>query len=208
VFIASLAGSLHCIGMCGGLVVVAGGGGGRAQLLGQVWYHVGRGIAYVSLGALAGLAGSESMEFLRALRFHAPWWVVIGVLLLVTSCAFILVRSSRQHSPQVRLGASASLRHRLWRSIASMPFVLGLVTPLLPCPWLYSFVVVAALSGSVQHGALTMSAFWLGTVPALLVVGTVFERATRAYARRMPVVTAIALAIAGSLSVCVHYIHR
>ncbi|MBM4362877.1 MAG: sulfite exporter TauE/SafE family protein, partial [Deltaproteobacteria bacterium] len=55
VFVASLAGSLHCVGMCGGLTAFAvgarekSGPGERARAL--VGYHLTRGAGYAVLGA-------------------------------------------------------------------------------------------------------------------------------------------------------------
>ncbi len=47
--------------------------------------------------------------------------------------------------------------------------LLGLATALLPCGWLYSFVLVAAATGHPVWGMCSMAVFWLGTVPALTV---------------------------------------
>jgi len=48
---------------------------------------------------------------------------------------------------------------------------MGVLSVLLPCGWLYAFVAVAAGTGSPFVGAAVMTAFWIGTVPALMVVG-------------------------------------
>ena len=44
----------------------------------------------------------------------------------------------------------------------------GLFTALLPCGWLYSFLLIAAVSSSPWQGSVIMFTFWLGTVPALI----------------------------------------
>ena len=49
--------------------------------------------------------------------------------------------------------------------------IIGLFTVLLPCGWLYAFVILAAGTASPGMGALVMATFWLGTVPVLTVVG-------------------------------------
>jgi sulfite exporter TauE/SafE len=43
----------------------------------------------------------------------------------------------------------------------------------LPCHLIYAFAARAASTGSVSEGALTMTAFGLGTVPALVAVSAV-----------------------------------
>jgi sulfite exporter TauE/SafE len=46
-------------------------------------------------------------------------------------------------------------------------FVSGSLSTLLPCAWLYSFVIIAGSTGSPQLGWLTMFSFWLGTLPIM-----------------------------------------
>lgn len=76
-------------------------------------------------------------------------------------------------------------------------YLIGTLTGLLPCGWLWAFVIAAAGTASLLGGALVMFAFWLGTVPAmtglLAFAGPVVSR-IRA---RMPAVTAVALVALG-----------
>ncbi len=61
VFIASLLGSLHCVGMCGGFVAFysgADGSGGARRLLSHAAYSGGRLVAYSILGLAAGAIGA------------------------------------------------------------------------------------------------------------------------------------------------------
>src|SRR5512134_1314305 len=62
VLAASLVGSAHCAAMCGGFVCFYSGAGAPARdaamLRAHALYNVGRLMAYLLLGALAGLAGS------------------------------------------------------------------------------------------------------------------------------------------------------
>jgi hypothetical protein len=58
------------------------------------------------------------------------------------------------------------------RSLAA-PVAMGVFNAFLPCHLIYAFAARAASTGSVGEGALTMSAFGLGTVPALLAVSAV-----------------------------------
>src|SRR3546814_9938372 len=59
VFLAGLAGSLHCVGMCGGFACALGSDprGRAATLRRQLLYNVGRVTTYMFLGALAGTLG-------------------------------------------------------------------------------------------------------------------------------------------------------
>lgn len=55
VLIASLMGSMHCLGMCGAIVSVL-----KPTPAGVASYHLGRLLGYLSLGGLAGLAGGAA----------------------------------------------------------------------------------------------------------------------------------------------------
>ena len=57
VFAISLLGSMHCVGMCGGLIMAL-----PQQPRVLVSYHLGRWLGYLSLGALAGLAGDFLLQ--------------------------------------------------------------------------------------------------------------------------------------------------
>jgi len=77
------------------------------------------------------------------------------------------------------------------QSLAVRSSVLGLLTGLMPCGWLYAFVVSAGGTGSTWRGAAFMVLFWAGTVPALVAVATGMQRATGALQRRLPVISAL-----------------
>ena len=91
-------------------------------------------------------------------------------------------------------------RRRTW--ISGLPMVprgiaAGALTTLLPCGWLYLFVLVAAGTGHPALAMTVMFAFWLGTLPALtaLVAGT-FRLAPR-FGRILPLLGAVLLLTTG-----------
>lgn len=91
------------------------------------------------------------------------------------------------------------LRPRLFRyPLAVRATIVGLLTALLPCGWLYLFALLAAGTGSAVAGAGLMAAFWLGSVPALvsLVASTRLLRAS--LQRALPFAASIMLIVAGA----------
>ena len=66
----------------------------------------------------------------------------------------------------------------------------GLFTALLPCGWLYVFVVAAAAAGSPVKSAALMAVFWAGTLPMMLAVGAGAQRALGRYRQQLPVLSA------------------
>ena len=79
--------------------------------------------------------------------------------------------------------------------------LLGTLTPLLPCGWFYAFALTAAGTARAAHGALVMTVFWLGTVPALLGVGWIMGRCGGWLRQRLPVLTGTLLIVIGLLGV-------
>ncbi len=72
VFIASLFGSLHCVGMCGPLAMLASSSvhplhrrQRSVYLPAVVAYHLSRVISYALIGAVAGLLGAEFKRQVR-----------------------------------------------------------------------------------------------------------------------------------------------
>lgn len=206
VLTASLVGSIHCAGMCGPFVAVysASGPGGRGAgrsgaLASHVAYHATRGLGYVILGAVGGALGTALDVAGRSAGIAQFAALFCSVLVLLWG-ASVLFPVLRLRSPVARFfGPKLSqlgTKPRVFRAS-----LLGGLTPLLPCGWLYAFVVTAAGTGSALSGALLMATFWLGTVPALLGMGALLSRLGERLRARVPVLTGVALIVIGSLGV-------
>lgn len=207
VLAASLVGSLHCAGMCGGFVAFYSGGDdntGSRRLVGHAAYNGGRLVTYLLLGALAGtlgaavdLAGSAAGVGRAAAVVAGSVMVLWGLALLLTSAG---VRLPRLRLPRlveqrtVRLMASLRGRPPVMRAA-----LIGLSSTLLPCGWLYAFAVTAAGTGSALGGAAVMAAFWAGTVPVLFGLGLGVQSAASRLRRHVPMISALALIVVGVL---------
>ncbi len=191
----SLAGSLHCVAMCGPLVGLHGGA--RSLRLALI-HALGRLTTYGALGALAGLVGSavDVAGHLAAVQHVAAivaggaivGW---GVRAIAVAAGWITVRSS---------GGALFLRGLVQirgRRPAGRAWLVGVLTGLLPCGWLWAFVVSAAGTASPVAGALVMAVFWLGTVPAMTGVLALGGAVLDAMRRRMPVISAGILIVLG-----------
>lgn len=211
ILVASLLGSLHCAGMCGAFVLFAvTGPDGRHGGIPKPWlhaaYHLGRLVVYLALGAAAGTAGAalDLAGSLVGLQRIAA--VSAGALMMAAGVLTILrlrgVRLAHLAVPPAFerwLMAGHRAAHRL--SPIARAAVTGLLTTLLPCGWLYAFVITAAGTAHPGWGAVAMLAFWLGTLPVLIGVGAVAQRATGAMRRHLPVATAAIVAAVGLFTV-------
>jgi len=204
---ASLLGSLHCAAMCGPFVAVYAGSPGAAGAsawAGHVAYQLGRLVTYVSLGTAAGALGS-------ALNWVFDAGGVVEFAAIASSAVLIVMGASALMPPRLRASKRPTStiwpRRQLLRLGTSPRTVrgglLGLATPLLPCGWLYGFVVVAAGSGGALSGALVMATFWAGSVPALLGVGLLLGRWGAGLRARLPRVMAVLWIAVGILGVVV-----
>lgn len=178
-FVAGLAGGLtHCVAMCGPFVLAQGaataadslGAGTLRRLSGAslLPYHLGRGLGYGLLGALAGGAGALFAQA-SGLRYLAAALLLLAALLMLAQASARLA-AWLPHLPVPRL--ARGLEERLAPLLASPTgwrgARLGLLLSALPCGLLYAALAAAAASGSALAGALAMLAFVGGTVPALV----------------------------------------
>lgn len=209
VLAASLAGSLHCAGMCGGLVAVYAGADtarGLARGASHLAYNGGRLAGYVLLGGAAGAAGGALDRAGALAGLQRAGLVVAGALILLWG-AFSLVAALGARVPAVPL--PRALQRGVGRAmgqVAALPPVarataIGLLSALLPCGWLWAFVLTAAGSGSAPAGALVMAAFWLGTVPVLAGLGLGIQVLAAPLRRYVPVVSAVLLLVIGLVTI-------
>jgi sulfite exporter TauE/SafE len=204
VFVASLAGSLHCAGMCGGLVAFAAAGGRRGGV--HFAYHVGRLVSYAALGAAAGALGAGVDLGGSVVGVKQGAAVVAGLLMVGFGLAVLLRwRGVRVPHPPVPAPVREGFGRLMKRTQAQPPVLraatIGLLSAFLPCGWLYAFVVTAAGTGSPLLGALAMTAFWAGTVPVLAALGLGVQRLAGPLRRHLPVATAVVLMAVGLATV-------
>ena len=187
--LAGLAGSPHCVGMCGGFVVAASEGPRGA--LGAGAWTLGRLITYGLLGAVAGAFGQH---------LPGPTWVgtaVAGALLVYFAARLAGFGGLSTATPSWLPKAAGKVARR-----ADLPsrVLFGMLSGLLPCGLVYTALAFPVASGSPAVGALSMVAFGLGTVPALAAAGVGLRRiVTRSLTARRVLAAAVLLFGMGSL---------
>jgi sulfite exporter TauE/SafE len=211
VFVVGLLGSVHCVGMCGGIVGALSTLPGRTAppaiiraaafpvpvrtvsraatpLLNVAAYNLGRIGSYMAAGALAGglAGGARSLAALPALQAVA-WWLAN---LMLVALGLYLMDAWRGLAHVEQLGRALWSRLQpLARSLGppdspGKMLAAGAVWGWLPCAMVYSVLATAMLSGSAASGAAMMLAFGLGTLPALLSLGVAGARLRSALQRR------------------------
>jgi len=173
-----LAGSGHCIGMCGGLIAAFSltphgrQGGVSFQLL----YHLGRLTTYTLIGVAVGWLGSaiaytdSFREVSRMVLIGSDLFIiVIGLGTLGAFASLNIMRLDFPGPTTLFVTVSHKLR-ALPPSLSALP--LGLMMGLLPCGFLYAVAITAAQTASTETAALMMLGFGIGTVPALFLFGS------------------------------------
>ena len=211
VLVASLVGSPHCAGMCGGLVCfyAGSGAGARGARRGHAAYHLTRLAGYLGLGGVAGALGAALDTAGRSAGLARVAAVASGALMVAWGLSRIaLLQGIHLALPplsgfgtRLQVLMASRLRAMRDRSATARAATLGALTTLLPCGWLYAFVVTAGGTGSAVAGMLVMLAFWTGTLPMLLSLGMGVQRAAGPLARRLPLASAVLLVAIGLLSI-------
>jgi sulfite exporter TauE/SafE len=203
ILVSSLAGSLHCVAMCGPLVGLHGGA--RSLRLALV-HALGRLTTYAALGALAGLVGRAVDLAGRLATAQHVASIVAGGVIVAWGARSIAVALGwlRGWSADATLWKRGLSQLRGRRAV-SRAWLIGVLTGFLPCGWLWAFVVSAAGTASPWTGAAVMAVFWLGTVPAMTGVlafgGPVIDRIRR----RLPVISACVLIALGLATLAIRW---
>lgn len=159
-----LASSLHCLGMCGPLIMAVPFPVKSRAWTYKLFYFLGKSLAYGSLGAIIGSLG------LKAIWGDAQRYVsIISGILIVLLLLLPLLRKTRLKFPFQKTFA------RVFNRIQDNPrwfhFIqLGFLNGLLPCGMVYIALTAALASGGPFQGFIAMMLFGTGTSVVLWIV--------------------------------------
>jgi sulfite exporter TauE/SafE len=203
VLAASLLGSAHCVGMCGPFAMMASRDRTWVTL---PMYHAGRLLTYTLLGALAGVLGARIDVLGSWLGWTSMAARLAGASLVAWAIYRLLQFWRPSRWPTVGLPIAQTLT-RLRPKLAGLApapraMAIGGLTTLLPCGWLYIYVIVAAGAASAAAGSMVMLAFWLGTLPALSALAIGWQRLAARHGgqRWLPLALSIMLLVSGMLT--------
>ncbi len=170
VFLIGIIASLStCMAVVGGIVLslsatFAQAGRGFAP---QLYFHVGRLVAFFFLGGIIGLIGtaftlSTTMTFILN--------VVIGLVMIILGLKLLGVEAVSG----VRISFPKVFRNHIEgvRMVNSTftPLLVGIATFFMPCGFTQSMQIYTLSAGGFVAGGLTMLTFALGTLPVLALV--------------------------------------
>lgn len=159
-----LAGSLHCLGMCGPLVVAVHHTSGNNYRWQHIVYNAFRILVYMLLGIATGMIGKTFVT----LGFQRWLALVSGVLMLV----FVLWPMGKGVFGRFSFTFISKLKSRFQKTLGQKGFrkyaILGALNGMLPCGLVYVALAASLTTGDLTKSVLFMMFFGLGTSPAML----------------------------------------
>jgi len=180
-----LLGAGHCLGMCSGIASAITFSTSTTQtkfsdFLSLLLYNLGRVSSYSLAGAIfAGsssalilfFGGKEALIYLRI--FAAILMICLALYISRLWFGLLILEKAGQfgwHFIKPIAQYFLPLKH------PTLAFPLGFFWGWLPCGLVYSTLSWAASSGSAENGSLIMFGFGLGTLPAMLTVGSLSQQ--------------------------------
>ena len=175
-FVIGILGSGHCLGMCGGITSMLTSAISnntrytKTQLV--FGYNVGRIFSYSLIGAIVGFSGSIAAKQigvpLAALRMLAALFLIF--LGLYIGQWLMWLNQVEKIGKHLWKFLSPYTKHFIPVDSPFKAIALGALWGWLPCGLIYSMLTWSLASGNTLNGALIMTFFGLGTLPALLVM--------------------------------------
>lgn len=165
--IGAIASVSSCMAVVGGLVLSLSANFAKTgeTVRPQVLFHVGRLISFFILGGAIGALGASFQLGAAGTLFMS---MVVALVLLVLGInlldIFPFARRLQLSMPS-SIGKKVHGLKDMNRSFT--PFILGVATFFMPCGFTQSMQLYSLTTGSFMTGALTMTAFALGTLPVL-----------------------------------------
>jgi uncharacterized protein len=190
-------GSWHCGVMCGPLVC------NFRKKDDFLSYQIGRLISYLILGSLLfyGFHFFKDVES-RGLKMLSG--VVFEIILIFFGLNQIHLFQTKKL--QFRFYKIQMKFVERFKSISKrFPIVLGLLTGLFPCAWLYSFLLLSSQLATLDSALLVIFVFWLSSLPAFIVVAGFMNKLIRNSPISYQNISAFVLIAAGLFSIFGHW---
>ncbi len=197
-FLLGLAGSLHCVGMCGpiALSLPLRGESVLQKIWGSILWSLGRIVTYSLMGALFGLIGSG----FKLLGFQQVISVAMGIVMVLSVFLPALFKKYtfgglRAIFNPVRKGFQNLFREKNNKAL----FLIGIANGLLPCGLVYVAVAGAIGTADFLPAIGYMALFGLGTLPLLLVISLLGDILSQTIRRKINKVVPVVVVIIGVL---------
>ncbi|MGE5086376.1 MAG: sulfite exporter TauE/SafE family protein, partial [Bacillota bacterium] len=161
-------------------------------------YQLGRGISYIFLGFLGGSLG----QFFLNSDFVVLRYVSAGLfsfILVLMGLKLLFPQFAKNKLPTNPAHFFVQKLSR-FNGVFESGLLVGLLTALLPCGWLYTYVTASIATKNPFTGMMVMFLFWLGSLPALSVLPQMVKSTIRAGSQKQQRVAGGILIVAGFYS--------
>lgn len=191
-FIVGVLTSIHCIGMCGGIML--------SQSLSKkskskfdaikpaLLYNLGRVVSYTILGGLIGAFGSV---FSLSYKGKAAIQIFAGAFMIIMGLNMSGFKAFKRL--QIRLPYFACKV----KNKSDSAFIVGLLNGLMPCGPLQTMQIFALGTGSALKGSLSMFMFSLGTVPLMLTFGALSGVLSKGHTKKILKLSGVLIIVLG-----------
>jgi sulfite exporter TauE/SafE len=161
-------------------------------------FLAGKLVSHVAFGALLGLFGQALQP---SFRVRSTMQIGAGLLMIVMAASLSGLLGKAWFRPSAPKALQRLVRRSARAESAFAPAVLGFLTVLVPCGITLSIEFLVISAGNPFTGAVAMGLFVLGTSPLFALVGYASRRATTVLRGHLTKVAALAVAVAGLLSI-------
>ncbi|RII35214.1 heavy metal transport/detoxification protein [Clostridium chromiireducens] len=196
-FIVGVFTSIHCVGMCGGIMLTQSLSKNSIidekqskfkNLMPSILYNAGRVTSYTIIGGIVGALGSVLS---LSLNVKAGLQIVAGIFMIIMGlnmAGFSVFRKFNIKLPW----SSCKIKNK-----PKAPFLVGVLNGLMPCGPLQTMQLYALGTGSAAAGAISMFLFSLGTVPLMLVFGAISGLLSKGYTKQILKLSGILVVVLG-----------
>lgn len=168
-FIIGAVTSIHCLGMCGGLVLAS------SQTLKQrSLYQLGRLISYIFMAIIISMISSQ----LKNLMNDTLYINLITILLAFSFIYIGLARIIKFRAVPINLGF---IYQRVFKYFITFKntqsFFVGMASILLPCSFIYFYLISILSLVHFQYAIIALFFFWLPTALSLVFISTFIQKA-------------------------------
>ena len=189
-----MSGSLHCVGMCGGLVTAS-----CSHKTDIMKYQFGRLLGYLFLGLVAGTIGQGIAPVFDSKLITFITSMFMGGLFIYWGVTSFSGKKTELPMPKFL----SRIYQKLWikfirdNKSVTRSFFIGSLSIMLPCGLLYGVVITTFAMGNFTNSLFSMLFFWLGTLPAMIVAPAVIQKLLAPLKTRLPKFYAIGLILIG-----------
>ena len=181
-FIVGILTSLHCVGMCGGIMLTQTIdkdnliSDRKSSFKVSLKYNLGRVLSYTILGGIIGSIGSV---FSLSMKMQGYIQLFAAIFMILTGLKMFGIKILSTFKFSIPLFKGKCNKN------GKNPFLIGLLNGFMPCGPLQTMQLYALGTGSFILGALSMFIFALGTLPLMLGFGFISSMLSRKFSNKI-----------------------